>query len=60
MHDLSLTCGNIIHGILRIAIQLVLAFFTLYSVFVITIIVFIVMVVILLLVGFFGVRDVKE
>ncbi len=60
----SLTCGNIIHGILRIAIQLVLAFFTLYSVFAITIaliiIVVIVMVVILLLAGFFGVRYVKE
>ncbi|MDA3861267.1 MAG: hypothetical protein PF445_08565 [Melioribacteraceae bacterium] len=60
----SLTCGNIIHGILRIIIQLVLAVFTLYSVFAITIaliiIVIIIMVVGLLLAGFFSVRYVRE
>jgi len=44
----SLACGNIIHGILRIAIQLVLAFFTLYSVFAITIALIIIVVIFIL------------
>ena len=59
----SITCGSIIHGILRIVIQLVFAFLAIYSVLAITIalmlIVIILFVVSLLLGGFFGVRYVR-
>lgn len=60
----SLSCGSIIHGILRIIIQTIFAVFALYSVFVITIaiifIVIVVMVGLLFLSALFGVRYVRE
>jgi len=60
----SLTCGSIIHGILRVIIQIIFAFFTLYAVFAITIavifIVIAIMVILLFLSALLGVRYVRE
>ena len=42
----SLTCGNIIHGLLRIILQSILAVFTFISVFVITIAIIIIVIIV--------------
>ncbi|MBU0473535.1 MAG: LamG domain-containing protein [Bacteroidetes bacterium] len=58
----SLTCGSVFHGILRIVIQIVFAFFALYSVFSITIAVILIafiLLVVSILLGGLAVRYVR-
>lgn len=58
----SLTCGSIIHGIIRVVIQIVFAFFALYAVFSITIAVIIIAIILLvvsILLGSMAVRYVR-